>query len=663
MTNKEVESKVRDLEAKVKLMRAYNLISLFTAGSGHSGGTLSMAEVSTVLYLDEAKLDPKKPDWEDRDRIYYSTGHKAPIQYCALAMAGYYNIDDVMTLRQYESPFQGHPHSLKCKGIEISAGSLGQGLGIAVGDALNAKLDGKDYRVYCIMGDGEQQEGSLWESAMAAGHFKLGNLVGIIDCNELQIDGYVRDVMDIEPLDDKYKSFGWNVLKCDGHDVASILDAFEEARKCTDKPTVILAKTIKGKGVSFMEDVAGWHGATPKSREQLDEALGEILNGDALSSKDVDKLISIGKEWAVDKLNKINASVPEYDEVLWWNGDDSMKVEMEPTRMGFGKCLDEIGDDERLVTIHVDISGSICIDQFEKNHPERKDRVFSVGIAEQNMVEVAAGFAKNGKIPVVGSYGVFSSGRCWDQIRTSVCYPNLNVKIAGAHAGISVGPDGATHQALEDISIIEIIPNMNLFVPADSIETYKASKCALLDVKGPAYLRFAREATPIVSKPDWPFEFGKANVLRYRGKQKNLVDAFEATVSDSYKDENEDICIIACGPAVAEAMRAAYILKEKYSIDVRVLNIHTVKPIDKQAILNAANEVGFILTVEEHQTGGFGNLVAGTALKLKDYSKPLAMDMIGVDDRFGDSGMPWDLMKAFGLCAEHIVDKARKLIK
>ena len=653
---------VADLEHKAMLLRAYALVAIFAAKSGHCGGTLSIADVATVLYLHEARLDPKHPKWPGRDRIFFSAGHKAPAQYTALALAGFFPMDEVLTLRRYGSICQGHPHSLKCPGVEISSGSLGQGLGVAVGTALGLRLDGSASRVYCIMGDGEQQEGSVWEGAMAAGHYHLDNLVAIVDFNRLQIDGEVEAVMNIRPLGDKYRAFNWNVIECDGNSVSALLEAFKAARECHGKPTVLIAHTIKGKGVSFMENVASWHGIAPKSREQLDQALADVMGKDAFTKAQVDAMLAKAEAFSAVKTRQIEAgfpAVPGY----WWNDGADMQVEMQPTRQGFGKALAAIGDDERLVTIHVDISGSICIDQFEKNHPERQKRVFSVGIAEQNMMQTAAGLATTGRIPVAGDYGVFACGRCWDQLRTSVCYPNLNVKIAGAHAGVSVGADGATHQALEEIALLATLPNLTLLVPCDVHETEKMTRMGILEVVGPTYLRYAREATPVVTTARTPCVFGKANVIRYRRRAEKFIDAFETTPAEAYRSEQEDVALVACGPVVAEAMRAAYILKEKHGREARVINLHTVKPLDEGAIAAAVREIGRIVTAEEHQVGGFGNLVAGAAARAKAFQQPLRIAMIGVQDRFGESGQPWELMKVFGLTAEHLVEKALGLLQ
>ena len=642
-------------------MRALDVISIHAAKSGHPGGTLSIMDIAAALYFNEARLDPRNPGWEERDRIFFSTGHKAPAIYVALAKLGLYTDEEVVTLRKLNSPFQGHPHAPKLPGVEVSSGSLGQGLGIAVGCALNGRIDKKSYRVYCVMGDGEQQEGSIWEAAMAAGHYRLDNLCGIVDRNRLQIDGWVKEVMNVEPLADKYRAFNWHVLEIDGHNMGQILNAFAEARNTKGKPTVIIADTVKGKGVSFMENEAGWHGAATRTEEQLEQALKDLACP-TLSLEKARRLFQAAREYQNKQLDYLDRALPHFSKDYWWNSGEEMRTEMDPTRAGFGRCLNAIGGDPRLVTIHADISGSIKITDFEKDHPERLNRVISLGIAEQNMMSVAAGLALEGKIPITGTYGVFASGRTWDQIRTTICYDNLNVKIAGAHGGVSVGPDGATHQALEEISLMSVLPNMNLFVPCDSVETERLSKSAILDVHGPAYIRFAREATPIVTDGNTPLVPGRANVIRFRGRTAEFKAAFKTCLAHEYPDERENLSIIACGPMVPEAMRAAWILKEEHGIETRVINIHTLKPMDHKAIMRAVRETGVIVTCEEHQKGGFGNLVAGSIIRHKEYGAPLLFEMIGVNDRFGESGGPWELMISFGLTAEHIAEKAKKLL-
>ncbi len=651
-----------ELQEAARRMRALDVVSIHAAGSGHPGGTLSIMDVAAALYLNEARLDPKNPRWPERDRIFFSTGHKAPTIYSALAVLGLYTAEEVVTLRRLGSPFQGHPHAPKLPGIEVSSGSLGQGLGIAAGCALAARLDRRAHRVYCIMGDGEQQEGSIWEAAMTAGHYRLDNLCAVVDCNGLQIDGKVEEVMGVEPLADKYRAFRWNVLEIDGHDMEQILAAFARARETRGQPTVILARTVKGKGVSFMEGQAGWHGVATKGEEQLERALRDIGCA-SLGMPEARALLAAADRFQRGELEALERGLPRLDRRYGWNAAEGMRVEMDPTRFGFGRGLAAAGADPRVVTIHADISGSIKITDFEKDHPERLERVFSVGIAEQNMMQVAAGLALEGRIPITGTYGVFASGRPWDQIRTTICYDNLNVKIAGAHGGISVGADGATHQALEEIALMAVLPNMNLIVPCDSLETERLTRVAILEIDGPVYLRFAREATPVVTGPATPLRFGQANVIRYRGAAARFADAFQTTLAGEYAGEGEDLTLVVCGPMVAEAMRAAWLLKEERGLETRVLNVHTVKPIDAEAIARAAKETGALITCEEHQVGGFGNLVAGVICGRREFDTPFLFDQLGVADRFGESGGPWELMGRFGLTAEHIVERALALLE
>jgi len=514
---------IAELITQAALMRGYNLAALYCAGSGHAGGTLSIMDIAAALYLQVAALDPTNAAWPGRDRIIWSAGHKAPALYTGLAFAGFCEKRDLALLRKLSSPFQGHPHWLKLPGIEISSGSLGQGLSVAVGNALAARLDAKPYTVFCIMGDGEQQEGQVWEAAMEAGHFKLDNLVAIVDKNGLQIDGKVADVMGIEPLVDKYAAFGWEVISIDGHDMEQVVNALTAAKQSRNgKPKVIIATTVKGKGVSFMENVAGWHGKTP-NRAELMQALDEL---GVSQSIDVEALAAHAAEYQRGVDLRLAAKMPKFSADFWWNVPTNMKVKMEPTRKGFGQALEEKGGDERVVCLGLDISGSITISEFHTAHPERKPRWLSLGIAEQSATAVAAGLAKEGKLPVFGTYATFAAARNLDQVRVSVCYPNLNVFIAGAHGGVSVGADGATHQALEDLFAMCGLPNMSVVVPADSIETKKATEFMLLQHKGPKYVRFAREATPVISTPATPWVFGKANVIRFRGECENFVDAF-----------------------------------------------------------------------------------------------------------------------------------------
>ena len=252
--------------------------SVSSAKSGHPGGSLSIADIMTVLYFEKMNIDPTNPKFEDRDRFVLSKGHAAPALYATLAERGYYSKDDLLTLRKFGSKLQGHPDMKKVMGIDMSTGSLGQGLSAANGMALAAKLDNKDYKVYVVIGDGELQEGQIWEAAMTAAHYKLDNVIAFVDWNGLQIDGSNDEVMTIKPIDEKFKAFGWNVMVIDGHNYDEISDAVDIAKKENGKPTVIIAKTVKGKGVSFMENNVSWHGTAPNA-EQTEKALIELDKG------------------------------------------------------------------------------------------------------------------------------------------------------------------------------------------------------------------------------------------------------------------------------------------------------------------------------------------------------------------------------------------------
>lgn len=258
----------KDVRADIVRMTA-------AAGSGHPGGSLSAVEAMTVLYFNVMNHRPAEPEWPDRDRFFLSKGHACPVLYSVMARSGYFPVEELLTLRKCGTRLQGHPSCKTLPGIEVSSGSLGQGLSIANGFALSAKINRKDYRAYCLMGDGELQEGQIWEAIMTAAHYKLDNVCAIVDYNGLQIDGDVEKVMGLAPLQQKWESFNWNVIEADGHDLTALQAAYESAARTKGKPSVIIMKTIKGKGISFMENVAGWHGKAPNS-EELRQALAEI---------------------------------------------------------------------------------------------------------------------------------------------------------------------------------------------------------------------------------------------------------------------------------------------------------------------------------------------------------------------------------------------------
>lgn len=675
-----------ELRLKAQEMRAWAMTAICLAGSGHPGGSLSILDVVAALYLEHLRHDPANPDWPDRDRVFWSAGHKAPALYAALGVAGYFDrrpvtlfdqplpmvdlhgVEQIVLLRRLGSGFEGHPNRLRLPGVELSAGSLGQGLGAAVGSALAARVQGRSYRVFCLMGDGEQQEGSVWEAVMAAAHHRLDNLVAVIDRNHLQIDGCTEEVMTVAPLADKYRAFGWHVLEIDGHDMAAILDALSSAAATPGRPTAVIAETIKGCGVSFTSGVCGYHGIAPKDglcgEESLETALADLGMQEEINPQRLARLQAAVDRYqqAVDEY--LAARMPRFSRDYWWNQAETMRVPLDATRNGFGRALAELSADPRYVALGSDITESIRMDRFYRpdgktDDPERCRRFFSLGIAEANATSVAAGLAKEGLTPFIGSYGVFITGRNWDQLRTTVAYNELGVKIADAHGGVSVGPDGATHQALEEIFLVSALPHFTMVVPCDAVETEKATR-AIAALSGPAVVRYAREATPVVTSPETPFFLGQANVIRFRGESSDFVRAFETVPAGEYQSENEDLAILACGPMVPEALRAAWLLKAEHNLETRVVNLHTVAPLDRAAVVAAGREVGVVLTAEEHQVGGLGNLVAA-ALAEANLDRPVRFRRIGVPCTFGESGRPWDLIKYFGLSAEHLAQAALEL--
>jgi transketolase len=400
------------------------------------------------------------------------------------------------------------------------------------------------------------------------------------------------------------------------------------------------------------------------------------INEDLLLKKSAEYQKNIDKD--------IIKKIPEYNFLYDWSTKGNlMIVQKEKTRAGFGQAIAKKAlENKKIVALGADISGSINLSDFytknkhlsEEDMTKLKERFISLGISEQSIAGVAAGLAKEGFFPVFGTYGVFSAGRASDQLRM-FAYDDANVLVLGAHAGVSVGPDGATHQALEDLSAMLALPNMNIEVPSDFIETRKAGEYLLTAEIGSKYLRYARESTPIITREDTPYEIGKANIIKYRGEQENFIDAFEIVLAENYNKDNaekDDVSIITCGPITAEAMRAAWILKETENLNARVVNIHTVKHyvinekgerelkiLDEEAVINAAKETGIVVTAEEHQTiNGFGTVVASQILE-SGYSPKFAK--IGIQNKFGQSGSPDELAIEYELRAENIVKKVMEL--
>ncbi|GHU53671.1 transketolase [Clostridia bacterium] len=621
-------------------VRKHIIEGTFNAKSGHPGGSLSIAEVITYLYMCKIRIDKNNFDNPNRDRFVLSKGHCVPAVYGILAEMGIFPKEDIKTLRQIGSKLQGHP-SINFPCIDMASGSLGQGFSSAVGMAIAGKLDNKQYNVYAVLGDGELQEGIVWEAAMLASHRNLDNLIIIVDNNGLQIDGPIDKVCSPYPIDEKFKAFGWNVLTCDGHDFDELEKIFSEIDKFSEqnfedktnqnysnstKPTVVIIKTVKGKDVSFMENNVDWHGAAP-NKEQYDIAMSDLN----LISENLEKHKDLSQK-AQEFATKISYNLKETVNI---NNSTSGKLvqfdlqitdKPKATRESYGESLRDFAEFyPDLVVLDADLSAATKTNIFKKKYPERH---INCGIAEQNLMGVAAGLAAAGKIPFASSFAMFATGRAYEIIRNSIGYTKLNVKIGATHAGISVGEDGASHQCNEDIALMRTIPNMVIINPCDDIETKLAVRVAL-DYNGAVYMRFGRFASAQINKPDYKFELGKGVTLK----------------------DGDDITIISTGLMVKQALLASEILSKK-GVNARVINIHTIKPLDTTLIKKAASETKKLVTVEEHSIiGGLGSAVIEAISE-----NPVPVKRIGINDVYGYSGNAADLLKAFGLTSESIVN-------
>ena len=604
------------------------------AGSGHPGGSLSCADILCALYFGGVlKHDPKNPHAEERDRFILAKGHAAPALYAVLAYAGYFPREELGTLRKLGSRLQGHPDSSLVPGVEVSTGSLGQGLSIAAGLAAGQKLAHDEHTVFALLGDGECQEGQVWEAAMFTAHNKLDNVVAIIDLNKLQIDGRTSDVCDLGDVAGKFKAFGWDTVEVDGHDIDAIIEVLSKAKADrSGKPHAVIAHTVKGKGVSFMENEAGWHGKAPKP-DELERAL-EDLGYDGQGP--VYMSVSEVKAANAGACNEsANAQTKQAPKLLDANSEAAQQKKA--TRAAYGVTLAALADEGvPIVAVDADLSGSTTTAKFAAARPEYKERLFNAGIAEQNMIGVASGLSLAGNVAFTGSFAVFGTGRAYDQIRNTVCYSKLNVKIAPTHAGISVGPDGGSHQMLEDINLMRGIPNMRVLVPADSAAAAAAVRVAA-ETPGPVYIRMGRAAVPRVYADGVTLELGRAYVLR----------------------EGSDVTLVACGVEVEQAMKAADALAAE-GISAEVIDAFSVKPLDEDTVLASARKTGCVVTCEEHSVvGGLGSAVA----EVLSRACPVPQEFVGVRDRFGKSGSYEELSVYFGLDASAIVEAVKKVMQ
>ncbi|MGE5646332.1 MAG: transketolase [Acidobacteriota bacterium] len=606
------------LEEKATRMRIDAIRATTAAGSGHPTSSTSAAEIMSVLFFSVMRYDPANPRNPNSDKFVLSKGHAAPILYAAWAEAGAFPVEHLLTLRRIDSDLEGHP-TPRLPFVSVATGSLGQGLPVAIGMALGARLNGSDQRIYVLMGDGETAEGSVWEAAETAPTWKLGSLCATIDVNRLGQSQPTMLQHDMETYRRRWEAFGWQALVVDGHSIPELLDAYAKAAQTTDRPTVVLARTIKGKGMIGVEDKEGEHGKAmkPDVAAKMIAALETKLHGDALPWTP-----KLPQSTASGNGRPAAAAQPPY----------KPGGELVATRKAFGDALAALGKaDPRIVVLDGDVKNSTYTEEFMKAAPER---FFECFIAEQNMTGMGMGLAAQGKIPFVSTFGCFLT-RAYDFLRIAAI-SNSNIKLAGTHVGVSIGEDGPTQMALEDIAMTCAEPNYTVLYPSDATAAWRATELAI-GHKGPCYLRLGRPGSPVVYGPDESFAIGKCKVLR--------------------KSDRDRAVIVAGGVTLAEALAAHEQLRQE-GIAVRVIDLFSIQPIDREGLIEASRAAGgVVITVEDHYAhGGLGDSVLAALAEERAAVHKLAVREIP------RSGKPAELLERFGISARHIVETAKNSI-
>ncbi len=576
-----------------------------------------------TLFFAEMRFDPKRPQDPDNDRFVLSKGHAAPILYAAWAETGALDRATLTSLRQIGSDLEGHP-TPRLPFVDVATGSLGQGICAAVGTALNARRIGSAYRTYVLLGDGESAEGSVWEAADVACYYELSNLCGITDINGLGQSRATALGHDLEAYVRRWEAFGWQALPVDGHDLEALLAAFDRARRTTDRPSMILAKTIKGKGVSFIEGLNGWHGR-PLKKDEASRAIAELEAQFSAAGGGRD-----ARAPAVEPPPR-TGGVLEDGRRRDVSPPSAKRGENIATREAYGTALVKLGEmDPRVVVLDADVGNSTFSERFEKVFPGRFYECF---IAEQAMIGMAMGLAARGAVPFPSTFACFLT-RAYDFIRMAAI-SRLNVKIAGSHAGVSIGEDGPSQMALEDLAMMRAEPDMTVLYPCDAVSTERLVVEAAYH-PGPAYIRTSRPKTPVIYGPDERFPIGGCKVLRHG-------DGDVATV-------------IAAGVTVFEALKAYDQLKAA-GRPIRVIDLYSVQPLDEATLTQAAAETkGRLVTVEDHYAGGgIGDAVAAALSGLA------TVRILAVRD-IPRSGKAEELLDRFGISARHIVQVVTELV-
>ena len=607
------------LQDKATKMRIHSVRSTSAAGSGHPTTCASAAEIMSALFFSTMRYDPKNPADPANDIFILSKGHAAPILYAAWAEAGYIPEKELINLRKIDSDLEGHP-PVTLPFVDVATGSLGQGLSVGVGMAAVAQADKRDQRIFVLMGDGETAEGSVWEAASMASEYKLGNLIATVDVNRLGQSEPTMLEHRMGVYKRRFSAFGWNAVVVDGHDVAALVEAYDAALG-GDKPTVILAKTLKGKGIPFAENKNGWHGKAFSGEDE--KAALEALEGQLNGSK---------WKWKPNKPKARKRRAPRVKAVAappYKKGGDKVA-----SRRAFGTALAALGKaDPRVVTFDGDVKNSTYTQDFEKVAPER---FFQSFIAEQTMVGAAMGAACRGKVAFASSFACFLS-RAYDFLRMA-SISQTNVKLVGTHAGISIGEDGPSQMGLEDLAMTAPLPGYTVLYPSDATSAWRAIEI-VAETEGPAYVRTSRPNTPILYGPEEKFAPGKSKVVRRSSK--------------------DQVTVVGAGVTLFEALEAADKLAAE-GIKIRVVDLFSVRPVDKRTLVACARATGGrVVTVEDHfASGGVGDAVlAALAEEPGVKVRKLAVKEIA------RSGPPAVLLDKYGISARHVVKAVKALLK
>ncbi|MFH1636838.1 MAG: transketolase C-terminal domain-containing protein [Candidatus Woesearchaeota archaeon] len=637
------------LEIKSLELREHMINALLHAKSGHTGGSSSSLDIFNCLYNGNIlRHNPHHPEWEDRDRLI-AAGHKAPSLSAVLADLGYFGEKGletyINTYRDFGSPFQGHLCSHTLPGVEVSTGSLGQIISVAAGMAYALKLDERPSKVYAVVGDGELQEGQNWEAFMSASKYSLANLCVIVDRNWLQIDGSTEQVMPLMPLMAKLRSFGMEVrtLKLHREGVLGVnyeqliqeLNYFKSG--AYGKPLAIVADTVKAFALEGMEGKVSSHGVPP-SQEAAEATIRKLRERkESLESKVEGSLHKVN--WKLLHPEKkrapitIDLAAKEFDKF-----EIGKKA---GTRDAYGAVLQYLaGRKEDIFVLDADLAASTRGNWVDKVEGFDKNRHIQLGIAEQNMAGWAAGLSTTSppdgrkRHVFASSFAVFVPGRCFDQIRNTVAYSNLDCNFIGSHGGILTGKDGGTHQAIEDIALARSIPGLRVFSPYDAVSGVKAIEAAM-NYAGPTYIRLGRSPGEILYSRDNGLDIYKAHVL--------------------CSSWNDRASIMATGALVGNALKAKEILKA----NVRVYDFTCLKPLDEEAV-KEASLIGPIVTVEDHSViGGLGEAVSSL---ISEKFNPTRVVKIGVQDVFGETGNGDELLSHFKMTAEDIANKVSEIL-